>query len=104
MKNTINNLQKSSVKKTSEFASQVVGVVNKTTSGVDSYVAPVRNSVLQRFPIVFSLLVTFGVTTTFLGFEKIIESIPFLNDHPVVVLILGMSILAFTGTLYKKLR
>lgn len=63
-------------------------IVTKTTTSVDGYIAPVRKSVLERFPILFSLLVTFGVTTTFLGFEKIIAGIGFLDRNPVLVLIL----------------
>ena len=79
-------------------------VVERTASSVDSYMAPVRKSVLERFPILFSLLVTFGVSATFLGFEKIIAQIGFLDRNPILVLILGVGILALTGTLYKKLK
>ncbi len=104
MKEKIAELGRKGQQGTADFVTQVTTVVSKTTSGVDTYIAPVRKSVLQRFPVLFSLLVTFGATTTFLGFEKIIETIPFLNQHPVIVLILGMSILAFTGTIYKKLQ
>ena len=104
MKEKIVQLGRKGQQGTADFVSHVTTVVSKTTSGVDTYIAPVRTSVLQRFPVLFSLLVTFGATTTFLGFEKIIEGVPFLNQHPVLVLILGMSILAFTGTIYKKLR
>ena len=49
------------------------GVVTKATTEVDTYISPIRTSVLKRFPILFSLLTTFGVATTFLGFEKIVE-------------------------------
>lgn len=104
MREKITHFTKRGQQETADFVSQVTTVVNKTTSSVDTYIAPVRSSVLERFPVLFSLLVTFGATTTFLGFEKIIEHIDFLNRHPFVVLILGMSILAFTGTIYKKLQ
>jgi hypothetical protein len=78
-------------------------VVTKATLEAETYISPLRKSVLTRFPIVFSLLTTFGVATTFLGFEKIVSNIAFLDQHPFVMLILGISILAATGTLYKKL-
>ncbi len=77
--------------------------VTKVTTETDTYIKPLRKSVLARFPIVFSLLTTFGVATTFLGFEKIVSNVAFLDRHPVLMLILGISILAATGTLYKKL-
>ncbi len=81
----------------------VEGVVSKATQEMDGYIAPIRKSVLNRYPIIFSLLTTFGVATTFLGFEKIVSNIAFLDQHPLIMLILGICILAATGTLYKKL-
>ena len=93
-----------SSKRLSESAfSTAQEVISKATTEVDTYVSPLRTSVLARFPIVFSLLTTFGVATTFLGFEKIVSNIAFLDQHPFLMLILGISILALTGTLYKKL-
>jgi uncharacterized integral membrane protein len=82
----------------------VEGIVSKTTTTVDSYIAPVRTSVLKRYPVLFSLLVTFGVAMTFLGFEKIVTQIAFLDNNPFILLIVGITILALTGTLYKKLN
>ena len=94
----------SSSKRFTETAINTVdGAVTKATTEVDTYIRPLRQSVLSRFPIIFSLLTTFGVATTFLGFEKIVSDIQFLNNHPLVMLILGIGILALTGTLYKKL-
>lgn len=81
----------------------VDGVVSKATKNINGYITPIRTSVLTRFPIVFSLLTTFGVATTFLGFEKLVSNISFFEQHPFLMLILGISILAATGTLYKKL-
>jgi uncharacterized integral membrane protein len=93
-----------SSKRLTETAFNTVdGVVTKATTEVDTYISPIRTSVLKRFPILFSLLTTLGVATTFLGFEKIVSTIPFLDQNPFVMLILGISILAATGTLYKKL-
>jgi uncharacterized integral membrane protein len=86
-----------------DLVSHVTTIMDKTTAGVDSYIAPVRSSILKRFPVLFSLLTAFGVSTMFYGFEKVVDEIPVLNTHPFLMLILGMGILAFTGTLYKKL-
>jgi uncharacterized integral membrane protein len=93
----------SSKRLTETALTTVDGVVTKATTEVDTYISPIRTSVLKRFPILFSLLTTLGVATTFLGFEKIVSTIPFLDQNPFVMLILGISILAATGTLYKKL-
>lgn len=75
-----------------------------TAKELDSYVAPVRSSVLRRFPILFTLLTTFGVAATFLAFEKILAQYELLNRYPWLILLIGLSTLAFTGTLYKKLE
>jgi energy-converting hydrogenase Eha subunit E len=93
----------SSKRLTETALNTVDGVMTKATTEVNTYISPIRTSVLKRFPILFSLLTTLGVATTFLGFEKIVSTIPFLDQNPIVMLILGINILAATGTLYKKL-
>ena len=78
-------------------------LVEATTATVDTYVAPVRKSVAQRYPGLFSILTTFGAATTFLGFEQIMLTSTLLQQHPFLILLIGVGILALTGTLYKKL-
>ncbi len=58
----------------------------------------------SRFPLVSALFATFGVVAVFYGFEKIIDRIDFLANHPIVLLISGLVILIVTGTVYKKLN
>ncbi len=62
-----------------------------------------RKSVFRRFPLVFTLLGTFGVVCTFYGFNKILAKIPLIAHNPYIALVIGVIILLFTGTLYKKL-
>lgn len=62
-----------------------------------------RQSAVQRFPLLFTLLGAFGLVATFYGFEGIIDSIDLLNDNPVILLLVGISALTATGSLYKKL-
>jgi len=66
-------------------------------------VDPYRKTALQKFPTIFTLLVTLGVSATFFGFERIISEIPWLIERPFLILISGVAILVLTGTLYKKL-
>ena len=73
------------------------------TSEADRMVAPVRKSIFKRFPTLFMFLVTVGVTTTFLGIERIIEHFGIFEENPLLILLFGVSILCITGTLYKKL-
>ncbi len=63
-----------------------------------------RDSAFTRFPVIFVLLSTFGVVATLYGFEKVIDQIDWLSEHPTMILVIGLVTLAFTGTLYKKLN
>lgn len=71
---------------------------------VDKVVLPVRETVLKRYPILFALVVTIGVAATILGLEQILLTIPLFIEHPWILFLLGVGILAITGTLYKKLH
>lgn len=62
-----------------------------------------RNRAVARFPLVFLLLGTFGVVTTYYGLQHLLAKIPLIANNPVIALLTGLSILVFTGTLYKKL-
>jgi len=62
-----------------------------------------RDSAFSRFPVVFVLLSAFGLVATFYSFEKLIDKSEFFSNHPEVLLLIGLSTLTFTGTLYKKL-
>ncbi len=74
-----------------------------TFKTVDSYVAPVRKSILARFPVLFGFLVTIGAAAVILGVEQILLKYQILVNHPELILLIGLSLLAFTGRLYKKL-
>jgi hypothetical protein len=70
-------------------------VVSKLSQG--------RQSVFDRFPLLFTMLATFGVVATFYGFERIIDRVELLSDNPLILLGVGVLTLIFTGTLYRKL-
>ena len=78
---------------------EVEGAVHTTEEAI----RPLRDSVFRRFPVLFTLLTTFGVGATFFGIERIITDIPWLNTHPWVIFWSGIALLVLTGTLYKKL-
>lgn len=82
-----------------KFEEEITKVGSNVTRGAKGF----RDSTFTRFPIIFSLLTTFGLVATLYGFEKVIDNIPFLNSHPEILLIVGLITLAGTGTLYKKL-
>jgi divalent metal cation (Fe/Co/Zn/Cd) transporter len=62
-----------------------------------------RDHAFARFPLLFTLLATFGVVATLYGFQGILEKIPLLAQDPYISLVIGILILVLTGKLYKKL-
>lgn len=88
------------------LSQQVVQVNEKleaVLTGTMKQLEPVQRTAFTRFPTVFTLLVTFGVTATFFGVERILEEVAYLNDRPWLILALGIGVLVITGRLYKKL-
>lgn len=63
-----------------------------------------RETLFQKFPLIFTLGGTFGLVATFYGFEKIIDKIDFLSDNPWILLGAGLATLTVTGSLYNKLQ
>ncbi len=101
MKKLINDLQKVGNEK---VVKELGGVIQGAGKEVDNLAKPIRESLLKRYPTLFTLFVTFGVVATFLGIEQLFLKIHFLEQHPEVILLIGVAILAFTGRLYKKLN
>ena len=82
---------------------KAIKAVEKATMLAESTLAPVRTTILKRFPTIFALLVTFGITATFLGIERVILKYQIFEESPWLILTLGILTLVFTGRLYKKL-
>ena len=70
---------------------------------VDQMIEKKRKEVFQRFPLLFTLLGAFGLVATFYGFEKVMDQTGLANN-PIILLAIGIAILIFTGSLYKKLQ
>ena len=63
-----------------------------------------RQRVNDRFPLLFTMLGSFGLVATFYGFERVIDGIDLFADNPYILLGFGVATLFFTGTLYSKLK
>jgi hypothetical protein len=63
-----------------------------------------RDHAEVRFPLLTALAVTFGVVSVFYGFEKMIDRVDLFVEHPWILLIIGLTILVVTGSVYKKLN
>lgn len=86
-----------------ETLDEVQLVVDSTGEQIEQTVAPIRKSILKRFPVLFLLAVTFGFTATVTGIEQLLVQYDLLDRHPTIILLLGIGTLVLTGTLYKKL-
>lgn len=62
-----------------------------------------RDNAAKKFPLGFALIGTFGVLTTMQGYQKLIDQIPLIHNNPWISLVVGLTTLAITGTVYKKL-
>ncbi len=59
--------------------------------------------IFRRYPITFALLILFGVVAVSEGVKGILAQFGILEGNPWELLLIGLGILVFTGTLYKKL-
>jgi hypothetical protein len=62
-----------------------------------------RESVAERYPMTFALVGTFGLVSTFYGFEKMIDNVQVFVNHPWILLLIGISTLSITGLALRKL-
>jgi hypothetical protein len=83
--------------------SELETMIKKTGVEVDGLVQPVRQTVLRRYPVLFTLLGTLGVAATVLGLEKILLQVRILDEQPWLLFFVGVGILTIIGELYKKL-
>ena len=102
-KKTIKDDLITSVSGIGKLADNIDGEVEKITKKLDAQVDPVRKSAFRRFPVLFTLLVAFGATATFLAFENILLQYEVLNRYPWLILLIGIVTLIMTGKLFKAL-
>jgi len=75
---------------------------HKKTKFIDRLRQDKQNS-FRRFPMLFTLFTACGVVITYNGIHGLIEKVDWLSRNPEISLVVGILILLFTGTLYKKL-
>ena len=67
-------------------------------------ISEMQETAFERFPLVFTLLGTFGLVATLYGFEGVLDEISFFADNPKAMLITGVAVLVVTGSLYRQLN
>jgi hypothetical protein len=82
---------------------QPIKAIKEKEKAVVKNLSHKKEHAIERFPLVFTILGSFGLVSVFYGFEGIIDRIDLFSNNPVILLIFGLGLLIFTGTLYKKL-
>ncbi|MBW3568745.1 hypothetical protein KY385_01295 [Candidatus Parcubacteria bacterium] len=62
-----------------------------------------RNLLQKKFPLPYALFAFFGFVATWAGLFRLIQETPLLNNNPIFLIVLGLSILIITGAAYRKL-
>lgn len=60
-----------------------------------------KNTALDKHPLIFGVIVTFGLVAVVAGTEGIINQIPFLHNNPYVLILIGITVLFSTGAFYR---
>jgi hypothetical protein len=76
---------------------QVVREVNESAS---RYARPV----FARYPLLFAFLIVFSIAAILDGFRLLTDDIPIFKEHPIILMVLGILVLLFTGKLYESLE
>lgn len=79
---------------------EIERLIREMHDGAGSYTRPV----LQRYPLLFAFLITFGVASVLHGFDLVTDEIEIFHEHPMYLVLIGVLVLLLTGTLYKKLE
>lgn len=81
-----------------------IGPIARLEEKLVSRLTSQRDKTAVRFPLLFGMAVTFGLVSTFYGFEGLINKVTWLQDNPWATLVVGVTVLIATGTAYKKLN
>jgi len=86
-----------------DIVESVHGVISEVEHEMEQRIAPVRKNLIERFPALFLLTVTMGLSLVIYSMELIFSQWAWVVNYPWIALGIGLSILLATGTLYKKL-
>jgi len=77
--------------------------VETLTERVNKLISEKGKSAFSRYPLTFALLALVGAIMLSEGIKAILKDVGFIQASPWYGLLIGLLILVFTGTLYKKL-
>ncbi len=82
---------------------QPIKALSEKEKAVAQRLSAKKQHALDKFPLLFTMLGTFGLVATLYGFEGLIDKVDVLADNPFILLCVGVLTLIGTGSLYKKL-
>lgn len=68
--------------------------------GAEKITRPVK----RKYPLVFGFLIAFSASAIISGLNLIIKDIVVLNEHPILLVLMGSLVLLLTGKLYVVLE
>jgi len=77
--------------------------IEELTANLNKLFSKNGKPVFSRYPLTFALLIIFGATMVAQGVKDLILKIPFFNDRPLPMILIGIIVLIVTGSLYRKL-
>ena len=86
-----------------QISLDILKYVEDLSNKMNEVVGSRTKSAFRKYPLTFALLVLIGVVAVSEGMKGILESVSWFDNHPWELLLAGLVILIFTGTLYKKL-
>ena len=89
---------------TMEIPTDPVLKFEEAVRDLNEFMARKNRSVFGRYPLIFSLLGTFGIISILYGFDALLEEIPLVKEHPLIPIVFGIVLLIITGSLYKRLE
>lgn len=63
-----------------------------------------REAVSRRFPLPFALLIATGAVCTWVGISRLVDKVDYLHRNPILLVVVGVTILIITGSIYRKLN
>lgn len=82
----------------------VIKKIEDLTAKINQLFSDKGKNVFTRYPLLFALLIVFGVTMVTQGTKDLLNEIPIFQNSPFIMFLMGLLVLIITGTLYKKLE
>lgn len=86
-----------------DLEERVITMLHDVPESVHDVFQRHRRTTFERHPFLFSTLGLFGLVATWQGFDDLIGQVDLFNQHPSLLLLIGLLMLLLTGRLYRQL-